>query len=55
MIWLHIFADKRSAQHMEADVDMILRKLNGMLVSNDGIPAGKANAQSHVVADLGLD
>ncbi len=43
------------AQHMEADVDMILRKLNGMLVSNDGIPAGKANAQSHVVPDLGLD
>ena len=50
------FVSKRTqGSSTECTFEEALRTIIDLLISNFGVPVGKANSTSHVVFDLGLD
>lgn len=48
-------AEKTRGTEAECSFEQALRRIIDLLVANYGVPEGRANSQSHVVHDLGLD
>ena len=48
-------SEKTKGTSTECTFEEALRAIIDLLISNYGIPVGKANSTSHVVFDLGLD
>lgn len=48
-------SDKTQGTSTECTFEEALHTIIDLLISNYGIPVGKANSTSHVVFDLGLD